>query len=106
VAGDNSFDPWKRFDKSGGHFGPLELGGSQHECSHLRRRNRRAFGDAVPNAIIFREHNPAALADFKKPIFVFSVRGKVVVVDLDGLADLPQRLSDDLPTERTVDEEN
>jgi hypothetical protein len=30
----------------------------------------------------------------------------VVVVNLDGLADLPQRLSDDLPTEGTVDEEN
>jgi hypothetical protein len=30
----------------------------------------------------------------------------MVVVDLDGLADLPQRLSDDLPTEGTVDEKD
>jgi hypothetical protein len=30
----------------------------------------------------------------------------VVIVDLDGLADFPQRLRDDLPTKGTVDEKN
>jgi hypothetical protein len=30
----------------------------------------------------------------------------MVVVNLNGLADLAQRLSDDLPTEGTVDEKN
>jgi hypothetical protein len=30
----------------------------------------------------------------------------VVIVNLDGLADFSQRLSDDLPTERTVDEKD
>jgi hypothetical protein len=30
----------------------------------------------------------------------------VVIVDLDGLADFPQRLSDDLPTKGAVDEKN
>ena len=54
----------------------------------------------------FREHDPAPLANFEKPIFVFGVREKVVVVNLDGLADLPQRLSDDLLTEGAVDEKD
>ena len=105
-AGDKSLDPWKRFDKSGGHLGPLELGGGQHKGSHSRRRKRRSFSDPVADAIILGEHDPAALADFEKPIFVFSVRNKVVVVNLDGLADFPQRLSDDLSTEGTVDEKD
>jgi len=30
----------------------------------------------------------------------------VIVVDLDGLADLTQRLSDNLPTEGAVDEKD
>ena len=70
-------------------FGPLELGGSQHEGFHSRRCNCRSFGDPIADAIIFREHDPAALANFEEPIFVFRVREKVVVVNLDGLAALP-----------------
>ncbi len=85
---------------------PWSCGGSQNKSSHSCRDNCCSFSDSVTDSVVFGKDDPAALADFKKPIFVFSVRSKVVVVDLDGLADLPQRLSDDLPTERTVDEEN
>jgi hypothetical protein len=67
----------------------LELSGSQHEGSYFRRRNHRSFGNSVPDAIIFREHDLAALANFEKPIFVFGVRDKVVVVNLDRLTDVP-----------------
>jgi hypothetical protein len=89
VAGDKSLDAWKRFDKSGGHIGPLELSGSQHEGSNSRRCNRRSFGNPVADAIIFCEHDPAALANFEKSIFVFGVREKVFVMNLDRLSDLP-----------------
>jgi hypothetical protein len=106
VAGDQSLDAWKRFDKRGGHFGSMKLSGSQHEGSHSRRRNCGSFGDSIADAIIFREHDPAALADLDKPIFVFGVRDKVIVVDLDGLADLSQRLSDDLSAKGAVDEKD
>ena len=84
----------------------MELGGSQDKSSHFRRKNRRSFGDPVADAIIFREHDPAALANCEKPIFIFGVREKVVVVNLDGLADLPQRLSDDPSPEGAVDEKD
>jgi hypothetical protein len=89
VNCDNSLYAWKRFDKSGGHFDPLELGGSQHEGSNSRRCKCHSFGDPVADTVIFCKYDPAALADFEKPIFVFSVGEKVVVVNLDGLADIP-----------------
>ena len=34
------------------------------------------------DATILREHDPAALANFNTPIFVFGIRDKVVVVSL------------------------
>jgi len=106
VVGDKSFDLWKCFYKGGGHFFPLELAGTQHKSPYFRRRNCRSFSDTVTDAIILGEHDPAALADFCKPIFVFSVRSKMIVVNLDDLADFPQRLGDDLPTERTVNKKD
>jgi hypothetical protein len=97
VIGDEPLDAWQCFDESGGHFAPLELGGSQDEDPSFRGFNGRSFGDSIANAIVFRKHDPAALGDYAQPIFVFGVGSKMVVVDLDGFADLPQRLSDDIP---------
>jgi len=84
----------------------LELAGGQHKSSHFRRRNCHSFSDSVADSIVFGEHDPAALPNFNKPVFVFGVWDKVIVVDLDGLADLTQRLSDNLPTEGAVDEKD
>ena len=106
MVGDQALDPWKCFYKGGGHFGPLKLSGSQHKSPYFRRRKCRSFSDPVTDAIILGEHDPAALADFSKPIFVFSVWSKMIVVNLDDLADFPQRLGDDLPTERTVNKKD
>jgi hypothetical protein len=86
MAGDKLLDSWKRFEKSGSHFGRLKLAGRQHEGFHLRRHNCRSFSDTIANTIIFREHDPATAANFHKPIFVFGVGQKVVVVNLDCLA--------------------
>jgi len=64
------------------------------------------FSDSVADPIILGEDDPAAFADFDEPIFVFSVRREVVIVNLDSFADFPQCLSDDLFTKGTVDEKN
>jgi len=82
------------------------LGGCQDKSSYSCRHNCSSFSDSIADSIVFGEHDPAAFTDFKKPIFVLGLRSEVVVVNLDAFADIPQRLSDDFPTERTVDEEN
>jgi hypothetical protein len=64
------------------------------------------FSDSIADSIVFGEYDPAAFADFKEPICVFGVRCEMVVVNLDGFADLAQRLSDDFPTQGTVDEKD
>lgn len=97
-----AFDPWKRIYKGCGHIGSLKLAGCQHERSDLRRCQRHSFRGSVADAIILGEHDPATLPNFNKPIFVFSVGRKAVVVNLYGLAHFPQRFSDDLPAEGTV----
>jgi len=74
--------------------------------AYCRRCKRRSFSGSVADAIILGEHDPAALADFKQPIFVFRLRRKVVVVNLDGFTDFSQRLSNDLSAEGTVDEKD
>jgi hypothetical protein len=84
----------------------MKLAGREHKSSYLRRRQRRSFGDAVADAVIFGEYDPTPLADLEKPIFVFGIGSKVVVVNFDNLADCSQRLSDDLPAERAVNEKN
>jgi len=84
----------------------LELRGRQDKSSHSGRHNCCSFSDSITDSIVFGEHDPTAPSDLNKPIFVFGVRSEVLIVDLDGRADLPQRLSDDLLTEGTIDEEN
>jgi hypothetical protein len=106
VLGDKALDPWKRIYEGSSHFRPVELAGGQYKSPDSRWRKRRSFSDSVADPIILGEHDPAAFADFGEPVFIFSVRGEVVIVDLDGLADFPQRLSDDLFTKGTVDETN
>ena len=106
MLGDKALDPWKRLYERGSHFGPVELAGGQHKSSDPRRGKCRSFSDAVADAFILGKHDPATFARFDEPIFVFGVWGEVVIVNLDGFADFPQRLSDDLPTQGTVDEKN
>ena len=56
--------------------------------------------------IIFRQDDPTTAPDFNEPDFIFRIRRKMVVVDLNSLAEFPQRLSYDPLTKGTVDEEN
>jgi hypothetical protein len=106
VVGDKSFDPWQCLYEGRGHFTSLELRGSQHKSVYSRRSERGSFSGPVADAIVFSEHNPAALTDFDQPNFVFGIRRKMIVVNLDGFAGLPQRLSYCPPAKGTVDKED
>ena len=103
---DESFDARECFYESGGHFRPLKLTCCQHKSPYSRRHERCSFSDTIADAIVFREHNPTAPPDFNQPMFVFSVRSKMVVVNLDDLAELAQGLRNDLSAEGTVDKKD
>jgi hypothetical protein len=72
----------------------------------LRRQERSSFSDSIPDAIILGKNDPATATDLSEPNFVSCVGSKVVVVNLDGFADVPQRLGYDFSTKGTVDEED
>jgi hypothetical protein len=89
LVSDKALDSRESSYEGSRHFDTLELARGQHKSSHSRRRKRRSFGDAVADTIIFGEHDPPAFTNFDKPNFVFGVRCKVIVVNLDGLARFP-----------------
>jgi hypothetical protein len=60
----------------------------QHKSLYFRRREGCSFSDPIADAIILRQDNPTTAADFDQPKFVFGVRSKMVIVDLDPFADI------------------
>jgi len=104
--GNQTLDSRQRHHKSRRHLCSLKLAGCKHKRFYFRLGQSRSLGDAVADAIILGEHDPAALANLRQPIFIFGVRSKVIVVDFDSLAEFTQRLRDDFPAERAVNEKD
>jgi hypothetical protein len=106
VVGTHSLDPWECFYKGGGHLAALELRGGQHKDFYVRRGECRSLSDSISDAIIPWLALSNQATDFNEPNFVFSVRSKVVVMNLNRFADFPKGLSYDLSTKGTVDEKD
>ena len=74
--------------------------------SEIPRVGSEPFHRGSNSGFILGEDDPAPFANFDEPTLVFRIRGKVIVVNLDGFADLPARLSNDRPTEGTVNKKD
>ena len=61
---------------------------------------------SIPDAMVFGQDNPAALPGLDEPVFVFGIGRKVVVVDVERGASLPERCSDTVLPQRTIEEED
>lgn len=56
--------------------------------------------------MVFGQDNPAALPSFGEPIFVLSIGGKEVVVDMERGASLTKRCGNTILPQRTIEEED
>lgn len=56
--------------------------------------------------MVFGQDNPSAFAGLGEPVFVLSIRGEVVVVDVKRGAGLTERCGDTVLPQRAVEEED
>lgn len=92
----------QRADKNARHFRALKVAPSKDECSDSRSHNRRDSRFTVANFLIFSEDDPTSLACLAEPLLIRSIRGEVIIVDLDDCTSLPERGRDDSAPERSV----
>jgi hypothetical protein len=56
--------------------------------------------------MIFGQDNPPALSCLSKPVFILSIREKVVIVDVERGASLTERCGHKLLPQRAIEEED
>ena len=88
VGGDEAADAAESLDDGLGGLWSGEILRHDHEHRHLGVADSFHLEPAVPDSLVPGDHEPAATADLGQPLFVGSVLGEVVVMQLDGEAGL------------------
>lgn len=106
LGRDDSLDARPRVYQKCGHLRTRDTALLDGEATDLLCDERIFFGRAPPHLVVLREDDPTPLSDPWQPLVVARFLGEVGVVDLNLNSDSPERIGDDLPTERAVAEDD
>ena len=106
VASDESGHPGQRADQDGTVLLASESLCGEHERRHPCVFQGRDFRVTVPDRLVLRDDDPAALAHRGQPLRIWRIIRKVVGVRFDVGSGLAQRLGDNVAPQVAIDEED
>jgi len=99
-------DPGHCPQKDLGCIRAAHISADHHECPYSGRLERLYFERAISDALVFREHNPAAIRDPDQPDGVFCRLVPMLIVALTLVAGSPKHIRNVDLAEGTVDKKD
>lgn len=85
----------KRLDEDPRHLFSFKISGSQNERTDTCAQQSGQFQGTIANPAVLCKDNPAVPADLGKPVFVFSILRKVILMDVHQCTRLSKRGGDE-----------
>jgi len=85
----------KRIHEDPRHLFSFKISGSQNESADACVQQSGQFQRTIANSAVLRKDNPTVAADLGKPIFIFGILRKVILMDVHQRTRLSKSCGDE-----------